>query len=456
MGSFVDQITGPGSIPTSTPSAPITKIDTVFDKTLGSSVSGEGYVDDALSQLDAAITTITNAISEFEPHFSKEGGWPNNDFTDYLRKAFPASPDTDIALNENWPSTVIADPNLVSVGADFSYTTPVAPECDDDGFNHTTEQFAPSFGLIAIVNTALADGGTGLNSLVYDTIIARDREARRTQEDRARRTVRDTVGATGFCLPGGMANAASLELEQDILAKNVDSVNSVTLKDFELAQANDQFIKKLAVDYEQIQRGDHNSREDRLFNIAKTGKEFLYAYCDQKMKGYLAEWEGVKIKMETAKSIIESQTSQNKGEVDVFVGRAEVLKAQISAISEENTSKTEVVKARVDAYGTETSAVASENDSMTRREANDTDRARLLITQILEQEGLKLKSHESVQQLAERSQEAIGGFMTQIVASALSMISTSLTYGYHGGETVSAGATVSNSLSEGHSFEEKS
>ena len=57
--------------------------------------------------------------------------------------------------------------------------------------------------IIALICRNIADGGTGLTEAVYNAIVARELETRRSSQDREYRNALDGVGTTGFNLASG-------------------------------------------------------------------------------------------------------------------------------------------------------------------------------------------------------------------------------------------------------------
>lgn len=449
MGTFVDKV----PVRSVNPDNPWSEISDVIDQVMGPA----GYVADSLADLQSAIDTISAAIGSYEPDFAPDVSWNIDDLPDRDIPEFPEAPTIDIDLNDNWTDTDIPDPNLVDVTGDFSYVEPTEPGELNPSFDFTTGVYSSDIDpeITAKILYDLQNGGTGLTDLVYGLIIDRNQAARRDVQDSARRRAVNAVGATGFDFPGGMAAAVLLEIEKEILAKDVDAVNSTTIKDFEVADANTRFIKQLAVTYEEMKRRAFSDDESRLLEVAKISTEMILAIYEQNVKVYIAKWEAVKIKMDSVKTQIEALVAQNDGEIKTFIGRADILKAQIAAISSENKAKTDVALAEADIYKSEVQGIAAQVGAIVDQIRADIEKYKADIMMVVEQEGLNLKSFTSASELAERGQEAIAQFSSQTVASALGMVSTSMTLGYHGSDSKSYGATVSNSLSEGHAYEDE-
>lgn len=441
MGSYVDRLNDFGFV-----------IPNPVDNITTQITSSEKYAADALVSLETAIDNLQNIIGLYSPKYipPRTDNIPNIGHPD-----FPTKPDLTIDINDNWPDTDLPEPIIRDTsGVDFNYTEPQPPTPIDSSFDYTPGVYASCLNLCSIISQELVNGGTGLTDAVYALILDRNIEARRSVEDQARRRAQDSVGATGFDLPGGMAAAVVLEIEREVLSKDTDAVNNITIKDFDLADTNSRFIKELALKFEEIQRSTFESEENRAFEIAKVSKELIITIYEQNVKLYIAEWEGVKNKLESAKLQVDAIISQNDSEVKAFLGRAEVLKAQISAIASENESKTEVVKAKAAVYESEVKAYIAEYNALVEEVRIAIEEYKTKVDAAIGMEEVELKAYTSSSALAERAQEAISNVSSQTVASALGMINSSMSFGFSGGESVTKSTSLGNSLSEGHSYEE--
>jgi len=444
MGTFVDRVV-PANISVGSPWNEITE---TVDYT-------RAYADEMRNTLAYQIIALQDAVGQYIPGF----GDIENNIKDIQHPGFPPKPDLSISMNDDWPSGDIPEPIIHDADADFSFVEPATPENIEAEFNYTPGVYSSCLSdeLCTQVKDSLVNGGTGLSDIVYGLIIARNQEARRTVEDQARRRAQDAVGTRGFDLPGGMVAAVLMEVEKDVLAKDIDAVNSTTIKDFELADANERFIKELSLKLEELQRVDYDRTESRLFDIAKTSKDYIITIYEQNVKLYIAEWDGVTAKLEAAKSEVEAIMSVNDSQIKVFLGRADVLKTKVLAISSENESNVNVVQARASVYDTEVKAIATEFSSLAEEVRISMEEYKTDVSVVIEKEKINLQAFTSSSALAETTSEAIANIASQAVASALGAINTNMSYGYSGSNAVNTSSTtsLSNSLSETHSFKEE-
>jgi len=425
--------------------APIEDVKETIDYT-------RAYATDQADSLSDAIENLEALTGSYVPDFSVI----NSVIPSLVSPSFPPKPDLNTNLNENWPTDDVPDPNILENSPDFSFIDPVAPSPLDPSFDYTPGIFSSCLwvDLCSQVRDDLINGGTGLNDSVYGLILNRDSEARRSIEEESRQRLYDAVGESGFGLPGGMASEAILQHEREIHAKNIDAINSTTIKDFDLADGNTKFIKELSLKMEGIQRAAYDNDENRLFEIAKVSKDFIIAIYDQNVKIYIAQWEGVKIKLESLKVQVEAIISRNEGEIKVFLGKIEAFKARVEAIAAENKSKTDVTIAKADIYKTEVSAISSQFSALVEEIRVAMDKYRLELSESIEKEKINLSAYTSGAALSERIAESIANIAAQSVASALGALNTSESIAYSGSESLGYSSSLTNSLSEGHSYEE--
>ena len=82
------------------------------------------------------------------------------------------------------------------------------------------------------------------------------------------------------------------------------------------------------------------------------------------------------------------------------------------------------------------------------------EKVKLEIDYQVEQSKLNLEAYTQKALLAEKVAETISNISAQAIASALGAINTSMSHGYHGGETLSEHFGHSDSIGESHSYQE--
>lgn len=424
--------------------APIDEINETINYT-------RDYADDQMALLDDTIAQINSLIGQYTPSFENVGV----DIPAINAPEFPDAPVLDVDINENWPTNGAVPPVINEINPDFSYVAPTPPDQIDPNFDYAPGAYSSCLwsDLCTRVRDELINGGNGLTDAIYGLILNRNTEARRNAEEQNRRRAYDAVGATGFDMPAGMAAAVVLELDKEIIAKDYDAINSTTIKDFEMADANARFIKDLSLKLEQVQRAAYDSEEERLFQIAKATQDTIIAIYEANIKIYIAEWEGVKIQFEAVKLEVEALTSYNESNIKVYIGQIEAYKVEVEAIASENESKTEVAKAEASIYESEVRAISVQISALVEEAKLSLEEYRIKVGEVIDKERVNLEAYSSAAQLAADLAKSIANIASQGVASALGSINTSMGTGYSGSESLSYSSSLGNSLSEGHSYE---
>lgn len=442
MGSFVEEVPykniGVGS--------PWTEITGMIDYS-------RAYADEMRQELADAIDALKEGVEKYIPNWQEI----NTNIPALVVPDFPVAPNIDSNINDNWPEYDIPDPTIEDINVDLSYTLPVKPNSIEASFDYVPGQYSSCLleELCNKIKNELINGSTGLNDIVYALIIDRNIEARRNIEDQARQRAYDTVGARGFDLPGGMASAVILELEKEIIAKDLDAVNSTTIKDFELADANARFIKELSLKLEQQQRTSFDTEEDRLFNIAKTSKELVVAIYNQNVKLYVAEWQGIETQLSAAKKEIDAQISINENEVKIFQSKAEVLKIRTETIAAENNAKIALTNAQVSVYDSEVKAISIQTSALIEEVKTHLEEFKINVNRIVSQEQINLQAVTSESDLTTKVTTALSDIAMQSVTAALGMLNTGMSYDYNGATSLRYSTGLTNSMNESHSYEEE-
>jgi hypothetical protein len=368
---------------------------------------------------------------------------------------FPDRPDLSVDLSE-YPNEEIPDPIILPIDVDFTYQKPTAPAGISPNFDYTPGSYQDCLltHLCEQTRQELINGGTGLSDLVYHAIIARNSEERRNAEDNLRRRAYSAIGESGFDLAGGIGAAVVLELEKEIFFKDIDAINNVTIKDFELADANSKFIKEFALKIDTATRQNYDSDENRKLEAEKIATEMELRIYDSAINAYIAEWQGIEAQLKAAVAEVDAITKKNESEIKVFLGRADVLKTKILTIASENESKVKVAQVEADIYKKQVEAINAEILALVREVEISLEAYRTNVNAIIAREEINLKAFADKTNADISISDGISRAATQSVASALGAISTHMSYGYTGQTSRRYSTGLTNSLSEGHSYTE--
>jgi hypothetical protein len=430
-------------------------LNDMADQILATIEYTRNYADTMKAELSTAIINLSDVVGTYNPVVSTaDTTVPAID-----GPAFPTKPTFgDLGLNTNWPDDDIGVPSLEGYGVlDFAYDPPVAPSDADTSFDYTEDTYTSEMwtALYAKVHGDLLAGGTGLTDTVHGVIVAREQEARRSNQDREFRKKLNAVGAQGFNLASGAAAGLMAEHSSDIMVLDQDALNNITIKDFDLATANTNFAVTTGADLEKMLRSTFDELNKRTLEARKAAKDYILAAFKENVSIYLGKWEGVKAKLEALKTKVEAITSKNDGEVKVILGRAEVYKTKIEAITAENTGKVDARKGEIEVYGTEVEAISKQFISLVDEAKLKQEAVRLEITKTIENEKLKLQAFSDKAGLAKDIALGVANISSQGVASALGAINTSMSNSYTGSEGRDESWRHAADLSETHTFEEE-
>jgi hypothetical protein len=409
------------------------------------------FADDMRTELSRGIENLEDVILNYVPNIKDiDTTIPPID-----GPSFPSKPGfSPLDLDNNWPDELPLPPEFMDYGEmDFAFVAPTPPSEIDGNFNFDQSEYTSEmwYALFSKVHDDILNGGTGLTDLVHAAIVAREQETRRLNQDRETQKLVSSVGSKGFDLPSGQIASLMVDITKEIINKDQDSLNNITIKDFELAQQNTQFAVTTGADLEKMLRATFQSAEALGLDAAKATKEYLIRVYDANVKLYLAKWEGTKVKLEALVSKIEGISSYNDGLVKVFLGRAQVYESQISAITVKNKGMVDVRAGEISLYSTEIDVISKEYSVLLEEAKFVMEGMRLEVLSEIEKEKITLSAYTDKAKLAETVAEAVSNISAQSIASALGAINTSMGHSYSGSENRSE----SFSNSESHSFEEE-
>lgn len=371
------------------------------------------------------------------------------------RPSFPIRPVfDDLSLDFTWPDKITA-PNLTEYGdLDFEFTAPVAPEAIDESFDWSGNTYSSEMwsALFNKTHTDILSGGTGISDEAHEALVDRAKEAGRVSRDVEYRRAVDSVGANGFNLPSGQIASVVLAVHAENVAKDQDTLNTITIKDFELAQSQGQFAITSGTDLERLLRTTFDASEQRSFEASKAAKDYILQVYNENVKLYLAKWDEIKIRLDAVKAKVDAITSRNDGLIKAYMGQTSAFETEINAIVAKNTGMIDVRKSQVELYGTEVKAVAVQYASLAEEIKVRMDQVRTEVTLAIDEEKLNLTAYSDKAKLAETVASGVANISSQAVASALGAINTSLSDSYSGSRSVSESWGHGESLGETHSY----
>lgn len=388
------------------------------------------YANTQMTALDDALDSLSGAIGTYNPQIP----YIDTSIPAISGPSFPSRPAfAELGLDENWPDGVIPDPVLREYGLlDFEYVAPEPPQEVDGSFSFSPSTYTSDMwqALFFQVHSALLSGDYGLSAPVHSALLAREREARRLNQDREYRSGLSVVGSMGWNLPGGHGAAFLAEFQGEALRQDQDALNNITVKDFDIANDWRKTTLTAGVDIEKLLRDAFNKAEVISLDAAKATKEYLARFYAENVKLYVAKWEGVKLRLEAIKTKVEAIASLNDSETKVYISRAQALESKVKAISEKNRGKIEVRKGEIEVYATEVGAVRDEFLALVEEVKVNQEATKSQIDRELRLEELKLTAFSDKAKMAQQFALGVSQIHSQGVASALGAIHTSISNGY--------------------------
>lgn len=428
------------------PNSPYTYQDREYAKALA---------DQMRDALFASIDDMQSIMENFEP--------PEIDIDTVIPKAtgpnYPSKPNLAPAeLDDNWPTNYPSTPIMQPYGnLDFSFIAPTPPEeinanFDWQGTPYTSEMFNALFDRIYY---NVVNGGHGLTEVVYSAIIAMEQEARRINQEREYRIALDSVGETGFNLGSGILGGLQAETFREMAKLDQDSLNNITIKNFDMATENTKFFVNAGLDLEKILRAAYEASEDRSFESAKFAKDITVRVYSELIKAYVSKWEGIKVQMQAFLAKIEAITAYNNGQIDVFEGLWRGIETQVKAISAKNQAILDDRKNQVEIYKTEVEAISAQWASAIANANLELEGVKLEVQLAVEEAKTNLEAYIGQAELSKGTADSIAKIAAQAMASALGIIHTSLSSSYSASEAISESWSHSENLSESHSYSEE-
>lgn len=417
------------------------------------------YTRDYANTMMADLNTAIDNLGDILGTYSVTTPDVDVTFPTIDRPSFPIRPDISaLVLDSNWPDGVIPEPDFQEYGdLDFSYTAPPAPSEVDESFSWTEENYTSDVwqALFSKIHTAILNGDYGLTDSVHAAIVDREQESRRQNQDREFRNGLTATGATGFNLPGGHTAAFLSEFQAEVLKRDQDALNNITVKDFEIANENEKFYVTSGTQLEQVKVQTFNNAQNRSLDAEKATKEYLARFFDLNTRLYVSKWEGIKIGLESLKVKIDAIANRNNSEADIYKSRADALESRVRAVAEKNRGIIDSRRGEIDIYDTEVKAIASEYAILVEEVKANQESNRLEIEKILRTAELNLQAFTNKSQLAKDIALGEANIASQGVASALGAINTSLSNSYQGSESISNRHSFNASITETHRYEEE-
>lgn len=413
------------------------KANDVLDMLIGP--SGNGGL---LGDLTAGISSIpsTTVVA------------PTVDTSIALVASGAAVPQFNYGALEPYPVKSYAAPTLdplPTVNTNFS--TVIEP--GDPIFSLTwAEAVLPTEVFLALKTKILADmsGGTGLDAAVEDAIYNRARHRQQVDRLAEWNRINNTAAEMQFAFPSGVLSGALVVFGVGAARADADIENQIVVAQAELAQKNVHHALSQASALEQLIRQTRDGESSRALDAAKTLAQLAVQEFSERVKRYMAIWEGRKTEVQAQVEVLRGVIESNKGLIAQFEAEVSSFKTEVDATVAQNKGLVEVFTGEVQGFGEVERAVSARNASSIQLLAEKIKNADLDLRGQIAGVTAAVEAFAAEQNIKERIATAVANIASQVAASLLSAVHTSLGASYNASESASKGYSVSVGLSEQH------
>jgi hypothetical protein len=311
-----------------------------------------------VNQLKDDVQTAITTLEETASSADLPTGWQDilrnvviGEVTAISRDGLPATP--TLSLPDDWPENIPILAALKEVpNVDLTYTEPIEPDEPDPTLNYTPGTYISNMweALFDAVYSGIVNGGTGLAEAVEAAIFERARQRQRATNAREYARMMDGVSSSGFNFAGG-AQAGVLLSSSNELAQQEENINAeVMIKQAELAQVNTHFMLDKGLAIEQLLRQFFLDNENRTLEAQKAIAEFVLTKYSEKIKAYIAKWEGVKISLEAKVQTVDVVLKQNEMIIRKYEGEMTGYAAEIDLIAKKIDAVVNGYRGEIDGF----------------------------------------------------------------------------------------------------------
>lgn len=408
-------------------------------------------VDHMLGNVDLSIANLKDVVGDYK---SKLKGlstiMPRVD-----KPQFPNKPSfAALVLDTIYPDGYIPDPNMRDFGnLDIELVAPTPPAEVSQGFSWTAKNYTSEMWqvLFSTVHRRILSGGYGLSQAEHAALISMEQEARRRNQDREFRVGLDALGESGFNLAGGHIESYVAWFQGEVLKRDQDSLNNITVKCFDLVNEREKFFIGSGIDMEKMLQASFEKAEDRSLDAAKAEKEYVLRFLAENIKLFLGKIEGNNSKLTGLKTRVEAIASINKNETDVFLARNQALEARYKSISEKNRGIVDAREGEVKIYATEVAAIKDAYLALIEEVRLNQDALAKQIDREIAIENIDLTAFVERAKLVQTLGLGVSNIWSQGLASTLGAMNWTMSNSYSGGESKTV--SIGGSLNESHSYE---
>lgn len=402
-----------------------------------------GYLGDLSAIItNAPVTSVTAPAVDTSYTLATSGQsvpvFDKNDLKAY--PALPTYPDPTVlplpAVTTNFPA--LSEPTDVSPTLSYSETLA------------STAVYTP---LLARMLDYLQAGYTGIDPVAEQALY--DRAKTRQQAERVAEwnRINDLNAAMQFALPSGVLTSALTDFSIGATRQDAEINNQIIITKSELEQKNNQFIMQQAIVLEQLIRQTASEQSARALDAAKAQVSAVLQDFSERVKRYMSVWEGRKTEVMAQVEALRGVIEANKGAVETFKAQYDAMKTRAEAITAQNDGIVKAFVGQVQGFGEAERAVLSRNESAVKLIEAKVAAAELEVRAAVANAQSLISGYQAEGSLREKVTSDMAHIAAQVVASMMSAVHASESWGYNASESSSTSFSMGTSLNESHSYE---
>jgi hypothetical protein len=308
----------------------------------------------------------------------------------------------------------------------------------------------------AVLSRMLVDlqsGATGLDPIVEQAIYDRARARQQSARDTDYQKLNNDISGRGFTLPPGALLSALTDFAAEGVRQDADITNNIIATQGDLAQKNSQFIITQSVALETLIRNTAMEKDKTNLEYLKSKATLLVQDYAERVRAYVAIWEGKKVKVQAQTEALRGVIEGNKGLIEIFKAQYDALKTRVEAVASKNKGITDTYLGQVQGFSAAETAIAARNSSAIQIIGAKIQAADLELRAAIAEAANTLSGYSSEMSIRERVAADMTHVAAQTIASMLSAVNASASLGYSGSTSESKSVSNSASLSESHSYE---
>lgn len=343
--------------------------------------------------------------------------------------------------------------NLPGIDDDFSGITAPTDINPVMAWAEESDDLSLYTPLLSRMLTFISAGSTGIDPVAEEALYTRARA--RQQVDRLAEydRINNTALEMQFQYPSGVLLSALTDFSLGANRQDTDIENNIIVTQAENERQNNQAMLQAAIGFESLIRQTKGEKSTRKLTYEKERISAMLQDLGERVRKYIAEWEGRKTKVSAQVEVLKGVIESNKGLIDIYRAQYEALKTQVEAVNSQNKGIIDVFLGEVQGFGEIERAVGARNDSAVKLIMAKVSAAELIVrTEIAKVQNL-ISGYTAEGQLKATFSTDMARIAAQCFAALTSATNVSASLGYSGSDSRNSSFSVNASGNEAHSIE---